>query len=67
MDAGLTLTNNMALVFALLGFTVLMLVLECIRAGFIAIIVVVVIGITRLLPVEQLFEGFAGNAVMSLI
>jgi di/tricarboxylate transporter len=67
MDAGLTLTNNMALVFALLGFTVLMLVLEWIRADLIAIIVVVVIGITRLLPVEQLFEGFAGNAVMSLI
>ncbi len=67
MDAGLTLTTNMALVFALLAFTVLMLVLEWIRADLIALLVIVVIGITRLIPVEQLFEGFAGNAVISLI
>jgi di/tricarboxylate transporter len=67
MDAGLTLTTNMALVFALLAFTVLMLVLEWIRADLVALLVIVVIGITRLLPVEQLFEGFAGNAVISLI
>ncbi|MEO7432498.1 MAG: SLC13 family permease [Dokdonella sp.] len=67
MDAGLTLTTNMALVFGLLGFTVLMLVLEWIRADLVALLVIVVIGITRLLPVEQLFEGFAGNAVISLI
>lgn len=67
MDAGLTLTTNMALVFALLAFTVLMLVLEWIRADLVALLVIVVIGLTRLLPVEQLFEGFAGNAVISLI
>ncbi len=67
MDVGLTLTTNMALVFALLAFTVLMLVLEWIRADLVALLVIVVIGLTRLLPVEQLFEGFAGNAVISLI
>ncbi len=67
MDAGLPLTTNMILVFALLAFTVLMLVLEWIRADLVALLVIVVIGITRLLPVEQLFDGFAGNAVISLI
>jgi di/tricarboxylate transporter len=67
MDAGLTLTTNMALVFALLAFTVAMLVLEWIRADLVALLVIVVIGITRLLPVDQLFDGFAGNAVISLI
>ena len=67
MDAGMTLTTNMTLVFALLAFTVLMLVLEWIRADLIALLVIVVIGITRLLPVDQLFDGFAGNAVISLI
>jgi di/tricarboxylate transporter len=67
MDAGLTLTTNMALVFGLLGFTVLMLVLEWIRADVVALLVIVTIGVTRLLPIEQLFQGFAGNAVMSLI
>ncbi|MEO7064214.1 MAG: SLC13 family permease, partial [Dokdonella sp.] len=50
-----------------LAFTVLMLVLEWIRADLVALLVIVVIGLTRLLPVEQLFEGFAGNAVISLI
>ena len=67
MDAGLTLTTNMILVFALLAFTVSMLVLEWIRADLVALLVIVVIGITRLMPVEQLFDGFAGNAVISLI
>lgn len=67
MDAGLILTTNMTLVFVLLTFTVLMLVLEWIRADLVALLVIVVIGVTRLLPVEQLFDGFAGNAVISLI
>ena len=44
-----------------------MLVLEWIRADLLALLVIVVIGITRLMPVEQLFDGFAGNAVISLI
>ncbi|RYD15834.1 MAG: SLC13 family permease [Lysobacteraceae bacterium] len=57
----------MTLVFVLLAFTVLMLVLEWIRADLVALLVIVVIGITRLLPVDQLFDGFAGNAVISLI
>ena len=67
MDMSLTLTTDMALVLGLLGFTVLMLVLEWIRADLIALLVLVVIGVTGLMPVEQLFDGFAGNAVMSLI
>jgi di/tricarboxylate transporter len=67
MNTGLHLTNDMMLVFGLLAFTVLMLVLEWIGGDLIALLVIVVIGITRLIPVEQLFEGFAGNAVISLL
>src|SRR6478672_13665938 len=67
METGLTLTPSMTLVFGLLAFTVLMLVLEWIGGDLIALLVIVVIGITRLIPVEQLFEGFAGNAVISLL
>ena len=67
MDTSLTLTTDMALVLALLVFTVLMLVLEWIRADLVALLVIVVIGVTRLMPVDRLFDGFAGNAVMSLI
>ncbi len=67
METGLTLTTDMLLVFGLVAFTVLMLVSEWIRADVVALLVVVVIGITGLLPVEVLFDGFAGNAVISLI
>jgi len=67
MNAGLTLTQDMMLVLGLVVFTVLMLVLEWIRADLVALLIVVVIGITRLMPVEQLFDGFAGNAVISLL
>lgn len=67
MNTGLVLSHNMMLVLGLLVFTVLMLVLEWIRGDLVALLVVVVIGITRLIPVEQLFDGFAGNAVISLI
>ena len=67
MNPGLALSHDMMLVLALLAFTVLMLVLEWIRADLIALLVIVVIGITRLIPVEKLFDGFAGNAVISLL
>ena len=67
MDMSLTLTTDMILVLGLLVFTVFMLVLEWIRGDLVALLVIVVIGVTQLMPVEQLFDGFAGNAVMSLI
>src|SRR5258706_3100439 len=67
MNPGLTLSHDMMLVLGLLVFTVFMLVVEWIRADLIALLVIVVIGITRLMPVEQLFDGFAGNAVISLL
>ncbi len=67
MDMSLTLTTDMALVLGLLVFTVVMLILEWVRGDLVALLVIVVIGVTRLMPVDQLFDGFAGNAVMSLI
>jgi di/tricarboxylate transporter len=63
----LTLTPDMLLVLGLVGFTILMLILEWVRADIVALLVLVVIGITGLMPVERLFDGFASNAVLSLI
>jgi di/tricarboxylate transporter len=63
----LTLTPDMLLVLGLVCFTVIMLILEWVRADIVALLVVVVIGITGLMPVTQLFDGFASNAVLSLI
>src|SRR5690242_14814158 len=62
----LTLTPDMMLVLGLVGFTIAMLILEWVRADLVALLVLVVIGITGLMPIEQLFEGCAGNAVISL-
>ncbi|HEU0277331.1 MAG TPA: SLC13 family permease [Rhodanobacteraceae bacterium] len=63
----LTLTPDMILVLGLVGFTVIMFILEWVRADVVALLVVVVIGITGLMPVDQLFDGFASNAVLSLM
>ncbi|WP_447737926.1 SLC13 family permease [Rhodanobacter soli] len=57
----------MILVLGLVGFTMLMLVLEWIRADMVALLVVVVIGLTGLIPSERVFNGFAGNAVIAII
>ncbi|HEY8586136.1 MAG TPA: SLC13 family permease [Rhodanobacter sp.] len=57
----------MILVLGLLGFTMLMLVLEWIRADMVALLVVVVIGLTGLIPSDRVFNGFAGNAVIAII
>ncbi|WEN16106.1 SLC13 family permease [Rhodanobacter sp. AS-Z3] len=63
----LSLTPEMILVLGLLGFTMLMLVLEWIRADMVALLVVVVIGLTGLIPSDRVFNGFAGNAVIAII
>jgi di/tricarboxylate transporter len=55
------------LVLGLVGFTMAMLVLEWIRADMVALLVVVTIGLTGLIPSERVFNGFAGNAVIAII
>ena len=64
---GLTLTPDMILVLGLVLFTMLMLVLEWIRADMVALLVVVTIGLTGLIPSDRVFNGFAGNAVIAII
>src|SRR6185312_14982909 len=64
---GLSLTPEMILVLGLVGFTMIMLVLEWIRADMVALLVVVVIGLTGLIPSDRVFNGFAGNAVIAII
>jgi di/tricarboxylate transporter len=64
---GLSLTPEMILVLGLAGFTMLMLVLDWIRADMVALLVVVAIGLIGLIPADKVFDGFAGNAVISII
>lgn len=67
MDAGLALTPEIAIVLALIGFVVFALALDLLRADLVALLVLVVIGVAGILPVEQLFSGFGGDAVIAII
>jgi len=61
------LTFEMILVLCILAFTMLLSLSNVIRVDVVAVVVLVVLGITRLLPPEQLFSGFSSEAVISLI
>ncbi len=63
----MTLTTDMMLVLGLVGFTMAMFMIERFRADLTALIVLVLLGLLGLVPAEQLFDGFAGSAVMSVI
>ncbi len=61
------ITNDMLMVLAILAYTVMMFITEVIRIDVAAILILVVLGLTGLVPDTQLFEGFASNAVVSII
>lgn len=67
MDAGLTLTTEMTLVIGLIGFVMVMFTLEWVRADIIALLVLIVLGVANLVPVDQLFDGFAGDSVVAIL
>ena len=68
------LTTEMSVVLGLLGFTVFLFVSEILRVDLSAILVMIVLGLLSFLPglsgladVNHLFDGFASNAVISII
>ena len=70
----ITLTTEMIVVLALLGFTVFLFVSEIVRVDLAAMMVMVILGGLSYLPglggladVNHLFDGFASNAVVSII
>ena len=67
MDQGLTLTTEMGLVLGLVVFTMVMFTWERLRPDVTALLVLVTLGLSGLVPADQLFDGFAGSAVMSVI
>ncbi|SMR71757.1 Di- and tricarboxylate transporter [Aliiroseovarius halocynthiae] len=73
MDA-IVFTTEMGVVLGLLSFTVFLFVSEIIRIDLAALLVLVTVGILSYLPglesladVNHLFDGFASNAVISII
>ena len=67
METGLTLTGDMMLVLVVLSATIGLFVSELVRVDIAAILVMVVIGLLGLVPTSELFNGFASNAVISII
>jgi len=67
MEAGLTLTGDMMLVLVVLGITIALFVFEVVRVDVVALSVMVLLGLLGLVPSDQLFNGFASNAVISII
>ncbi len=70
----ITLTLEMSVVLALLAFTVFLFVSEIVRIDLAAILVMVLLGVISQFPATQsvadvshLFDGFASNAVISII
>lgn len=66
-EAGLTLTGDMMLVLVVVSATIGLFVSELVRVDVAAIVVMVVIGLLGLVPATDLFNGFASNAVLSII
>lgn len=67
MGADLALNTDMMLVLGILGFTIILFAFEIVRVDVAAISIMVLLGLSGLVPSEQLFNGFASNAVISLI
>jgi di/tricarboxylate transporter len=67
MDVGLTLNPQMLIIFGLILFTVMMFTLEWVRADIVALLVLVTLGVANLVPADQLFNGFAGDAVIAIM
>lgn len=68
------LTNEIIAVLGILAFAVTLFVFEVLRVDVVALLVLVLLGLSSLIPEYnglipsyQLFEGFSSNAVMSII
>lgn len=67
MGTDLILTRDMMLVLGLVVFTMVMFMFPRIRVDATALVVLVALGVSRLVPTDELFLGFSGNAVISII
>jgi di/tricarboxylate transporter len=67
METGLTLTSDMMLVLGVLAVTIALFVFEVVRVDVVALSIMVLLGLLGLVPSDQLFNGFASNAVISII
>lgn len=67
MLPSLGLTMDMVIVLGILTVTIVLFVSNIVRIDIVAMFVLVLLGLSRLLPPEQLFSGFSSDAVISVI
>jgi di/tricarboxylate transporter len=67
MDTTLALTTDMKIVLGLVALTMLLFVFQRVRADLVALVVLVMLGLTGLVQPEDVFNGFSSNAVISVI
>ena len=63
----LALTTDMKLVLGLVALVMVLFLFERVRADLVALVVLVVLGLTGLVAPEDIFNGFSSNAVISII
>ena len=67
MDTQLALTTDMKIVLGLVALTMLLFLFQRVRSDLVALVVLVMLGLTGLVQPEDLFNGFSSNAVISVI
>ena len=67
VSGSIAFTQDMLAVLLILGLTVYLFVSEVVRVDVAAMTIMLLIGITGVVPAAHVFEGFASNAVVSII
>ena len=67
MSGSIPFTQDMLGVLLILGLTIYLFVSEVVRVDVAAILIMVLVGATGVVPAAHVFDGFASNAVISII
>ena len=67
MSSSIEFTQDMLAVLLVLGLTIYLFVSEVVRVDVAALLIMVLVGATGIVPAAHIFDGFASNAVISII
>ncbi len=67
MSGSIEFTQDMVAVLLVLGLTIYLFVSEVVRVDVAALLIMVLVGATGVVPAANIFDGFASNAVISII
>ena len=67
MSESIPFTQDMLAVLLVLGLTIYLFVSEVVRVDVAALLIMVLVGATGVVPAAHIFDGFASNAVISII